>query len=658
MDDLRVLVAFAALVSIALFYVWRGVPSSGAPLCAVSTVALWLTFFGCINQLWLGGLLLYLLAAVAAGWLVWQWGLQKKQRPALSLSFWFFVAAGLLMLGLLWFRQPMFTGWDEFSLWGIGGKLLKLYNELYTTAPVGWTWTQSQKPGLIVFGYFFQFLGKGYIEWQTYAACNILLLAAIGAVLAPFEKKQLPLALPVMLLCLMVPFVFQHYKAVVQLSPAWMDSLADIPLGFVFAGTLALWLGGRGSGKGLGDMLPVALGLGLITSIKDTGFALALVATGLIFADRLLEKADPPAPFKKRLLSALAHLGIGVAVVLGIFIGWDKYLAVDRTASLGGKQNIGMLQMPFVFFRDLMNPEKPEFFKDITGGMTRFFISARGNMLGSGLMVMGLVWALLALAFLLWDDKTHRRRCLVYGIFSTLGFLPYYLLITMSYLYILRPEQAFESYDRYVYPYYIGWLLAAVLLLSVAALRAPLKRGLAGKGALLLLGALVFAKVAMMVPVHFTLLGVHPDEFNERREFSAYVQWMRGHLDPEGKTFLVITEDEGNGWFMYHYEMLPWQLDYSYGGSKTGMMQENVIEADGSTVKRMVTPELWEQHLIETGCTYVMIDSANPEFVETYASLFADGMEGYRQGETNLYAVTLSAGRVVLVPMAITEVPQ
>ncbi|MDL2293696.1 hypothetical protein LJC60_03595 [Ruminococcaceae bacterium OttesenSCG-928-D13] len=654
MADARVLLAFAALIALALFYIERGLPAAFAPFCAAGSVMAAATVFACFGLAVAGMWAVYLACLAAAGWLVFRWGVQKRALPKLGFAFWFFVAVGLFFILLLWAKRPMFTEWDEFSLWGPAAKLLKVFGQLHTVAPIGWNWPQPSVPGMPVFAYFFQFFGTGFSEWQVYAAYDVFLVAAMAAVLAPFGRKGWNIAAPTALICLLTPYVFRHYRPSTAVSPVYLDSYVDIPLGFAFAAALAIWFASRPAGGAkprLSEMLPFGLALAVLCLIKDIGTELALVAAVLAFTDTLfVKRADAPR-LKNRAGGAFARLGIGLGVIVATFGGWSAYtgvvLEVDRSVDAGGRLNIPLQEIPAHFLSELFSSEKSEFFTTVTGGMAREFFSVRGrgSMLGGGIAVVAVIFGLLALAAFLTKDRQHRRRCLCFGLFSTLGFVAWQLLITMSYLYLFKIEQSLglESYDRYIYPYYIGWLLAALLLLGQAVAgeearetpvwwRAPL-----GKAVALGLAAAVALRVALLIPAQYTVFGVDKSAYNQRRAYAQDVEALTGLLDPAGRTFYVNSADNGLGWLTLCYQMLPYQLDYSVGG---GTLERQLKNEDGTLGdKRQVNAAELEAYLFESGCDVVYLEQADGDFREQYGALFTDGMAAYFDGETDLYRV-------------------
>lgn len=653
MADARVLVAFAAILALCLFFIERGVKPAFAPMCAVGMVALWVPLFGCLGALWVGTLLLYIACAAALLWVLWRWVIKKVPVPALGVGPWFFAVAGLVSILLLWAKQPMFLQWDEFSFWGTAPKLMKLFNQMYTTAPMGWIWTASYAPTPASLSYFVQFFGDGFIEWQTYAACNLLLFAAMAAATAPIGKKNIAVAAPLFGILLLLPYFIQYYGQMGWVTGAYMDSQGDIPLGFAFAAALCCTLGRGEEEKGLAAFLPVAISVAVLALTKETGAALALVvcvlAAGVGLAGMLARKSGWKPALKKHGLQLVCL----VAVVAAVFVAWTLYLSaaagVNRVADVGGKEGAGMLQLPALFIKDLLAPQKSEFFVQVCSGMWNQFVSSRSTMLGSGLVIAALCCGLAGLAAVVAPAKPQRVRSLAYGVLAALGFVAYYLLILMTYLYLFRTSQALalESFNRYMYPYYIGWLLGAVLLLCQSLAGARPKRRAAGAAVVLLLCVGMFVRTAQLIPVRFSIVGVNPSEYNERREFAKEVGALCQQLDIDGRTFFVKTDDDGFWWFQYSFQMLPYQLDYSSGG---GVLENRTQDENGGTVRSEMTIDDLSEYLVQNGCTTVYLNTIDDDFRQKFAPLFADGLAAYDAGKTQLYAVEQGYGWVRLVP--------
>ncbi len=646
MSDLRPFLALLVFLVLAVFYAERGIKSALAPLCAVCSAGLIVVLFGMVGQLALGTGLVYVLAVVAAVYLLLRFWRFKKPFPNLGLGFWAFAGSCTVMLLVLCVREPLFLTWDEFSTWGTAAKLMKLNHEMYTTAEVGWVWTATQPPLLSCLGYFVQFFGMEFVPWQHYAAINFLQLAAVSALLAPLEKKHWALAVPVALIGFVTPYLFTIYTQAVKMTAPWLDSLADVPMGFLFGAALIAWF--YGAKHGWKRLLPALLALASLTFTKDTALALALVAAVLMAVDALVQKKPENRRVFVHIMAAGGVLAAGFAAVIVPFLLWAQHLAwaadINRF-ELGGVRNAGMSELFILFFSDLFSSEQSEHFQMIVQEMPRMFALQNSTMLGSGVMVTGGILALVALAAFLSGHSTQRRRCLAFGVFSTLGFLPYFLLIMVTYLYVFRPEQAFASFERYLYPYYIGWFLATVSLLAFSAAHSRKKEL---TQLLMILFSLVLGlRVWMLVPPAMSVVGFNAAEYEERRRFESRVQNLTNQLDEDGKTFIISVNDTGINWFMYCYAFLPWQVDYSYGG---GAFEERELQEDGSTQVTAIDAEGFREHLVESGVTSVLVDEANEDFANEYGMVFSDGLESYFNEGTQVYAVVFEGDTLFLEP--------
>ncbi len=647
MDNVRVVFAFFALLVWVLLFIQKGIRSALAPLAAVCVTGLWFTLFGCLGILNLGGWLYYLLAIPAVVYLVWVIAIKKQNKIRFSCGFLFFLFFSLLAMVLLWARKPMFTTWDEFSFWGTAGKLTKLNNELYPTTDIGWIWPVTQTPVNIVISYFFQFFGKGFLEWQTYLAVDVLQFSALAACLAPFEKKHWHIAFPAGVALFVTPFLFAHYGQPHFISSVYLDSLGDLTMGLLFGGALAAYF--ASPRKGFMPRLPFYLAVAALTLTKDIGFIFALVGVALVIADSLFRKEEAPLALKDRLLPTLLEGGAGLAAVLVPFLGWSLYLQraleVNRF-NLGGKKDIGMLEMPLLFLQESFSANKSEKYVEVLQGMWERFFTASLTLLGPGVRVVGFILALVVLAALLTTNKAHRWRSILFGVFSSLGFIAYYLFIAMTYIYIFRPEQTFESYERYVYPYYIGWFMGAFALLGLSAVSSRWK--VEGSGVILALALLFGFRFMQNIPLPYSMLGFNGDEYAFRREFAAEVEQLTSRLPLEGRIFIVSSGDDGSRWFTYSFQMLPWQADYSFGG---GALIERSKQPDGTVKLHQLTVQEWEEYLLESKCTNVFLDDADEAFWQNYGALFADEGASYKQDGNQLYEVEIQQGGLTLVPM-------
>ena len=168
MEYLDVVISFAALAALCLFlYVRCDLPASLTPLAAVSGTMVWFSIAGMAGLLRPMGWAWFVLAAAAGAAGLWKTS-PKKLAGLLRPGFCLFVGLGVVFGVYLAVRQPVVAVWDEMSFWGTAAKITKLDNELYTTSSLSriWEWTATQKPGMILLGYFVQFFGEGFAAWK------------------------------------------------------------------------------------------------------------------------------------------------------------------------------------------------------------------------------------------------------------------------------------------------------------------------------------------------------------------------------------------------------------------------------------------------------------------------------------------------------------
>lgn len=477
----EILLTFAAvLVFSAALSVKAGLDPGLCPLIVLCATMLWFSAFGCFDLLAVAGWGYFLLAALALGWLAWR-RRRLRLRALVTPATLFFLAASLLVMGYFALRQPIPMEWDEFSFWSIAPKVVKLSGRMYTANP-GNLRVTSYVPGLVMLDYAFSFFGAGYQPWKIFAAYDILLFACFAAALAPAKRRHWALAAPAAVFCLLLPFLGTVYLKIIYVCTAYMSSYADIPMGVLFGGALALYFNAEKKTPAL--LWGVAAAVTAVSLTKDTGFALSLIAAALVGFDLLFHRrAQQPAFFGlKGPLVRLCWCGVLAGGPVAAFFGWAAHMRVftgaDRLA-VGGAANLGAVQLVATGLKELVGVGRTEHFSAVMGGMLQAYFKTPVSMFqlqegkgplgpianGSGFTVTLVVLGLLAAAFLL--DRRGRRQVGWFALLSFAGFWAYYCFIGFTYVYVFPAAQGLGlvSYNRYIYCYYLGWLLAAMAFL-------------------------------------------------------------------------------------------------------------------------------------------------------------------------------------------------
>ena len=674
MELLCVFASMAALFLFCAFLTLRcGLHSALAPLTALSAAVLWLTLWGMAGPLLAGAWILFAAFAALGIWALWP---RKGARPEYAklaspgaILFWGMTAAFAVYFFL---RQPMATGFDELNLWATAVKVTKVDNSLYSNAVLGTPWAVTQNPGLPLLSYFFSFFGA-YADWKIYLAYNALAFAVFAAVLGGMGFSRWRLAVPLAAVLWCVPYFFTTYNHTIYLNTVYMTSYGDIPAGLVMGGAVALWLALRKTGGPKWAVLPV---LALAANTKANTFVLALVAAGIVAVDAWLWPEQRP--FRKGLLRRTGFAVASFAAPLAVYYLWNvRYVGmlVSKNAETGGVGETSAALSDVVIngikillgqpVEGFFAERQSQFLQAIADMGTQFWTAdGKLSMIGQGRNVVALILLVFALAVLAGPGLLLRLRVVCAAVCSTLCFLGYNLMLALSYGFIFKPFQAesLTDYNRYIYSYYIGWFLIALACLAVAlqgrtvpagpearpASRWDRRRALAGQGAVLLLACGMLVRLNQMVLPQLSVLGFSDSEFADRKAARAEAQLVCSYLEPEDRVFYVSQGDNGEGWFSAVFDFYPVLVDYSgvvstmEGGGGTFGLPELEPEEEGTKkyYYHPYTAQRLDDTIRENGCTVIYLQTIDDIFVQSYASLFTDGLAAAQNGETLLYRVT------------------
>lgn len=612
------------VVLVGAYWLWKKakVPAGAAPFVTLCGMMLILSAAGCAGLLVPAMWVLYAAGAIGAVFMVLS--LRKGEKGFFDLPLCTFALGAVAVLVLFFVRNPQYWTWDEFSFWGTAQKLVKQTGELYVTADIGWNWVPTHRPALIMLGYFFGFFGA-YAEWRVYAAYAVLMLAVVTAVMACVKGKAWQIQLPLAGLAAMVPALFTIYAPLKLHSEVYCTTLSDVPMGLIMGTALVLYFGiARQDNR---KMWMPTLALMTLCLVKDTGFALALVALALMAADMLLQWIL--AKQKPKLWPKLAAVVLAAIACAAGFVMWVLYLqsvSVADTSNVGGVEQMGMVQMVLQGLKETLLPSaRSEKFAQIMGQMVQVTCFQRATMIGSGMVTMLFTATLLVLAILLSKNRENRWSCGVYAVLGCAGFVAYALFIGFTYVYVFRDEVSANlvGYERYLYPYYMGFFIGALALLGHAvAENVKLRLGqLAVSG----LCAVCLLRMAQFIPPQLTVLEQNPTVQWQRSEITQSADWATQDMPKDSRIFFISQGDNGNNWFMNSYAFYPYVLDYSFGGGTLalpGALPEDTLYYIPLTQQEFI------EYLKENNCDYVYVEQSDPLLQESYGSLFSDNLEG------------------------------
>lgn len=556
--------------------------------------------------------------------------LYVKIKSFLSPGVVLFIIASLAMLAFMYLRQPLMTEWDEFSFWGISKKLMKIHERLYTYYPSSMI-GNSTPPALGVLSYYFQWATPEFAEWICFFSYDVMFFACYSAFTAAFDKKNWNSAFMVYLFGFMLPYFFEVYTKIIYLEPVYMTTYADVPLGVMFAGILAVYVfSEEGGNRSILPTLPVIF---MLTMIKDMGLVLSCVAAFIIFFDLVVKERE----FK--LLKVKGFFGKILAGFLMVFtagvsfISWSLHMAkvMQRNPfELGGATNMGQVEMLITGIKELLIGPKSYKFATIEKSMVDALFNSKICMIGSGIFLIFVITALFAISFFLSDRKGKRRTISMY-ITSVIGFTGYYIFHLFLYVYIFKDNAyGLPSYNRYIYPYYMGWLALALFSICLAVRDSKNTKKFMSKSALFGFVGAVFVLFNIYISYDNIFVECKDRSFSIRLDIKKKVEYIKDSIGDDDVIYLYCGDDNGERWFIYTHEF-----------AENIIIEEKAVDVEGLSEeeKKEKYQKTFYERFKQLGVTNVMVDKTSPVFESLFGDLFDEGLEDIGRGSIGYYKV-------------------
>jgi len=424
------------------------------------------------------------------------------------------------------------------------------------------------------------------------------------------------------------PYIFEVYTKIIHIEPVYITTMADIPLGVVFSGAVAVYLfADKKDSRDVLGLLPVLV---LLTMIKDMGFALSCIVAFVAFFDMLVGRKEF-SYLKLKGFFGKVSAGFSMVMVAAVsFFSWSFHMAkvMERDPfALGGATNMGMVEMLIVGVKELILGPQSEKFVIIKGQMIDAFFHTHLSMVGSGFRIFIIITVLFLLAVIL-GDKNGRKRSVMMYLTSIVGFVGYYVFHLFLYVYIFKDNAyGLVSYNRYIYPYYIGWMSMGVMALTLAISEG--KRFLA-KTALFGFTAAIF--LIFNVYTSYDLLFIEANEraFATRYNIRGKVEYIEDAITPQDVIYVYSGYDVGDRWFIYTHELAENLVMEDFGVDVEGLTEEQA--------KAKYQQTMYER-FIKAGVTNVLIDNSSVFFIENFGELFDVPMDDVGLNSVAYYAV-------------------
>ncbi len=633
-----------------------GLDAALLPLPTLAGAVVALLVFACLGVLRPG--LWAVLAALALGavWCTVRAGIPALKKAAASPGWVLFAAASLFFWGVLAVRQPMFTQWDEFTAWGLAPKLVKQLDALYVAAPGNLTASHTL-PGTSLVCYLFLAFSPRFAEWACMAALDTLAMACAAAAAGGARGKRWPAGVVLFALAALLPFWFSTMPAGTP-NITYASAMADTPLGLVFGGALCLYFAAPRRRTGL---LLALLPLALLALLKDIAFAYGLIAAFVIALDRLF---CAPGGAGRRIGAAGGAVCAAAAPVVLAFVGWNRYTAAaDPAVEAAGTVGSAGLSYGAVLVggvRQLLGIGREEKFAQLMDLMGRAFWQRRVALAGGSWLVLVLAVCIAAAAALTEPGagRAGRRRPLVLcaGLAFCFAALYAFHLILYHYNFAEREALVLKDYERYLTPYFIGWLMPLLGFLG---------RGGRRGGQVLALGAAALAAVIAWRGVPTAGFWTNADSlYTLRADVQRRAAAANAVLDQNDRVLVLSQGDDATRWYYYKYE-LAGKVVNGYGGMWWG--DDDLSSRWDSDFMNMVGSYRFGPYdfqavgnansligwMTEKRCDYLLIDRADAYLEEDFSYAFAGGLTA--DMPATLYRFEGADKDVCFTPVAVAE---
>lgn len=613
---LNCLISFGAIVifAFALHLIFDMKPAI-TPLVSVAVLINTLSLRAMYDFLKPGVVLVWAIAVAAFAFGVYKCrtSLKEKLDSFLSPGVILFIAASLLMLAFLAHRQPLMSEWDEFSFWGISKHLMKIHDQLYTfykSSMIG----NSTPPTLGTLAYFFQRFVPQFTEWICFFGYDVMFFACFSALTAAFDRKSWNSAFIVFLFGFFSPYIFEIYTKIIYLEPTYITTYADVPLGIVTAGAMAVYFFATDNNSR--DIMPVLPVLMLLTLIKDMGFALSCIVLFIAFFDMWVGKKEFSFFKIKGFFGKCFAAAAMLATAAGSFMGWSLHMVkvMNRNPfELGGVTNMGQVEMLITGVKELLIGPQSDKFVFVKDRMIGAFFTVKISMLGSGVVIFALVTVLFAIA-VIFGDANGRKRSIMMYLTSIVGFIGYYVFHLFLYVYIFKDRVSYTlgSYNRYIYPYYMAWLSFAIMAVCLAARDG---KKFFAKGTLFGFTGIVFLIFTVYAGYDNLFIECNDRSFATRLDIKEKVEYIQDAIGEDDVIFLHCGGDNGERWFIYTHEF-----------ASNIIVEELAVDVAG--LDRQQTKEKYQQTFYErfkkAGVTHLMVDKTSPFIEDYFGDLFVD----------------------------------
>lgn len=563
-------------------------------------IFLLLYLFGVLNQLRVGVILIYLITAFIAFYLIYLLIRKKISIKDFYSNTYLIYLIGSIFLFVLTYSADL-TDWDEFSHWGTNLKAMVSKDILWGNSL--WEGVHEGYPPLAgIIEYFGCKLNGGYQPWIGFLSLDLFMLSLISPVFSKNIIKNI-----IYLSCIYMLVYFFNFK---------LTSLyIDLPLGILFfIGFYISTIKETKQEKFVLSLIFISLPL-----FKDSG----LIFSAIIFCQLLIKNIIIPI-FKKQKVEKKLYLNylFYLLLIFGAYFSWKIYCNLNGTGIDFMHDSNAIMELNLseyiraVFLRGTGKPY------DIAISFYTFINTSSIVNRVPYQTIIGIITSFdIILIILYLINKKEKDKYISIFASLNLGAILYLLFLLMIFIYaFLEPEgRSLASFPRYISTFLIAWAILLVTLSFKNKKWIPI--------IISLLICLSASNIVSIIKPVSKGISVIPDSVYEMADK------INSNME-NSKVFIVLQQDDG---YKFH------TLRYLISPNQTNLLYEWNLGPTNKTSSLAtidISKEEWLNKLKKEKFEYVYLGILDEQFMNIYGDLFE---------ETNIESLQNSLYKIKIV---------
>lgn len=583
---------------------------------SVILVAYIMGLLGLLRWLNLIVLLVTLLFVIMAGIHVFQHKLKLSVLLRKVITPGFIVFFILVGLTLYTTRGLLFTGWDEFSHWGLVVKNM-VSLDTFASGAASTTMFKDYPPATALLQYYFLSYNPIFVEADIVRAM-LVFSYSLMIPMVQFTKLKDWIKIPfytLMFYCLPLIFYYNFQTTI----------YVDAVLGLLFFYLIYTY----GSASKIDTSLIVRLSLAssILCLVKQSGIVFVILAWIIVLIDTLLGNVGKKSKSEHRskwIHSILLLIPLSLAIISSL--SWKVYLKLTKAVITSPIGKITLTGIQWLFTTKIL----PYQSATITNFTKVFFDPKVFNYI---IPLTYFSWAIFLLmifivGYYFVSDKQYKRRIMTIGCGVLVGYFIYTIGLLLLYLFTYTQYEAtnLASMHRYMHSYLIGFFFIAFAI-GMDVLNQQLEKfNWILRTVLFCLCAATLIKSIFVPFVPYK--EIQPDfegravkySVNFRDDYDDITRYTNKLDYRTDRIYFIAQNTDGYGYWITRYLVTPIEVEPNFNWS-LGLKYSN-----NDQWTQDISLAQWEE-LLRAQYTFVYLYNIDEAFIDRYGSLFAKRSE-------------------------------